>query len=212
MSYSCLPNVGAIISGHNKKILSTTTSPQNQRDKSQNCNCRGGTIVCPLKGNCQQNSVIYQASVISNGENHTYIGQAGQSFKERLNNHTKTFRNKKYENTTTLSKLIWKLKEDNRNYKIDWSIIAKAPTYHPSTQSCHLCNLEKTMIINSSDANLLNKRSELMNKCRHRKNTFCPTSPDAVLQSHGIFKKRRNLIKIRKISFQNCSISSEECC
>ena len=168
VSYSCLPNIGAVISSHNRKILSSKSSSEQEQTFTKNCNCRGGTEVCPLKGKCQQNSVIYKASVQTENESYTYIGQAGQSFKERLNNHTKTFRNQKYENTTTLSKQIWKLKDDNKDFTVDWSILATAPTYHPSTKTCQLCNLEKTIIITSKNMNLLNKRSELLNKCRHR--------------------------------------------
>ena len=163
VSYSCLPNIETIISSHNKRLL----SPNDQNDvENKRCNCR--TKICPLDQNCCQNSVIYKASLQTDKETSSYIGQAGQSFKERFNNHTKSFKNRNYENSTSLSKEIWKLKDKKIRYNLTWSIMSKASTYKPSTKVCNLCNLEKTIIL-ISDENLLNKRSELMNKCRHRK-------------------------------------------
>ena len=52
-------------------------------------------------------------------------------------------------------------------FDIKWSKVTAAPTYQPSTRRCNLCSLEKSIILYSND-NILNKRNEIMNKCRHR--------------------------------------------
>ena len=48
------------------------------------------------------------------------------------------------------------------------TLVVELSSYQPSTRKCNLCNVEKTLILYSTDTNLLNKRSELLNKCRHR--------------------------------------------
>ena len=166
VSYSCLPNIGSIISGHNRKIISQHN--QTQASQQQKCNCRNGPQSCPLQANCLQSSIIYKAKVETNNVESVYIGQAGNTFKERYGNHTSSFRNRKYETSTTLSKYIWSLKDSNTNFTLKWSPVITAPTYKPETRKCHLCNVEKTQILLSTENHLLNKRSELMNKCRHR--------------------------------------------
>jgi alcohol dehydrogenase YqhD (iron-dependent ADH family) len=45
------------------------------------------------------------------------------TFNECYANHTSSFRHKKDSNKTELSKHIWKLKENNQDYTIKWSII-----------------------------------------------------------------------------------------
>ena len=50
VSYSCMPNLDTIISGHNKKVLNQPIEPQSNNSA---CNCRGGTASCPLNGQCQ---------------------------------------------------------------------------------------------------------------------------------------------------------------
>ena len=139
-----------------------------QNPEERTCNCNGGITNCPLQGQCLQKGLIYKASINSGTEEKTYIGQAGNTFKERFANHKSTFKSKKYENSTALSKYIWKMKENKTEFKLKWSKLASASSYQPSTRKCNLCNVEKTMILYSTDTNLLNKRSELMNKCRHR--------------------------------------------
>ena len=83
-------------------------------------------------------------------------------------NHTKSFNLKKYETSTSLSKYIWKLKSEDKPFNIDWSIEASAPAYNPASKNCRLCTMEKTIILFREEKNPLNKRSELLGKCRHR--------------------------------------------
>ena len=55
VSYCCTENMSMIIKKHNKKIINNKATPT-----TPPCNCRKKTE-CPLNGNCQQPSVIYQA-------------------------------------------------------------------------------------------------------------------------------------------------------
>ena len=167
VSYSCLPNISAIISGHNQKLIQGQVAKQKQEDVRE-CNCKAGKADCPLQGHCLQKGIIYKASLKSAVGNNTYIGQAGNTFKERFTSHKASFKNRKYETSTALSKQIWRIKDSNLAYDLKWEKLASASTYQPKIGKCNLCNLEKTIILFSTDKNVLNKRSELMNKCRHR--------------------------------------------
>ena len=44
----------------------------------------------------------------------------------------------------------------------------KTPPYQCGSKVCDLCLLEKVFIISADPDNLLNKRTELISKCRHR--------------------------------------------
>ena len=55
---------------------------------------------------------------------------------------------------------------------LDWSILDQAKPDSPVSKKCMLCHTEKYHIIFSTK-NLLNKRNELLTKCRHE-NKFYP--------------------------------------
>ena len=158
LSYSCMPNIASIIQSHNKQIVSD--KPNN---KDTTCNCRQKEN-CPLDGKCMQRNVIYIAKV-ENGPN--YIGLTEHSFKDRYYKHKNSFRYNTKVNSTELSKHVWEMKTRNNNEPtIKWSIIDSASPYINGSKKCHLCLTEKYHII-TSKLNLLNKRSELVSKCRH---------------------------------------------
>ena len=57
-------------------------------------------------------------------------GLAGNTFKERFNNHSKSFRQKKYSKETESSKYVWTLKDNWINYVIKgvlhpWALFLK---------------------------------------------------------------------------------------
>ena len=68
---------------------------------------------------------------------------------------------------SALSKHIWKLK-NNKPYNISWSVAAHASPYRCGMRRCDLCLTEKIVIIQADPKTLLNKRTELISKCRHR--------------------------------------------
>ena len=57
--------------------------------------------------------------------------------------------------------------ENEKGYEIKWSILKQAKPYASGTRVCKLCLAEKMAILNAHKGTLLNKRSELVSKCRH---------------------------------------------
>ena len=76
-------------------------------------------------------------------------------------------KNRKYKTDTELSNEIWKLKEPNKNADISWEILEIHKTYNASTKPCMLCLNEKLAIALHKEGNILNKRTEIIGKCRH---------------------------------------------
>ena len=97
-----------------------------------------------------------------------YIGVTEGTFKQRFTQHKLSFKNKKYSNSTELSKYIWQLKDNETDYRVQWTIITAAQPYNNISKRCDLCTSEKLYIINGHNNNPLNKRSELISKCRHK--------------------------------------------
>ena len=166
VSYSCLPNVAAIIKAHNNRVLekhATSVKPE------RTCNCRAPSN-CPLDGECLASSIVYKATVEENGsaEKKQYIGLSEGAFKQRYANHLSSFRHDRYKDATELSKHIWDLKAKGSEFAIHWSILRRAPAYAGASQRCALCLTEKMCIATADRRSTLNKRSELVSKCRHR--------------------------------------------
>ena len=161
VSYSCMKNMDSIISGHNHNIL-------NPKQRSFGCNCRKKDS-CPLNGECLTPKVIYRADVTNeaNNDQKFYFGLAETTFKERYNNHKRDVKHIKYQYNTELTKYIWNLKNNSIQYNIHWKVVDKVYG-NANLTMCKLCLTEKLWIINHiNDNNMLNKKSELINKCRH---------------------------------------------
>ena len=129
-------------------------------------NCKIGVVVCLTQ------SVVYNANVTTESDTtgKNYIGLTEGTFKQRYTQHKLSFRNRNYSNSTELSKHIWTLKDNNTNFTINWSILATAPAYSNKSKRCHsVCLTEKLYLIRANKPSLLNKRSELISKCRHEK-------------------------------------------
>ena len=172
ISYSCLPNISAIIAGANKKVIKEYMN----KDKIvKECNCRGGSKSCPLGGFCQEEEIVYKAEVKTDNKSHSYIGLASTTFKERYANHTSSFNHSSKRYYTNLSKYIWDLMEKKKEFEISWTKVGNAPAYNPISKHCRLCILEKTMILNADEKTSLNRRTELMNKCPHRRKFLLST-------------------------------------
>ena len=161
VSYSCSRNMGSIIKAHNNQLL--RTKPE---EPKKLCNCRKKDE-CPLSGKCLTPSVVYKATVTTSDDTKHYIGLTDSIFKTRFSNHKHSFKTPKHRNSTELSKFIWKLKDSNTNYNINWSVIDRAQPYSPKTKRCNLCITEKMHIIYSDSQSTLNKRTEFLSKCRH---------------------------------------------
>ena len=119
----------------------------------------------------------YQATVeSSDGTTECYVGSTAQKFKKRYYKHRSSFQNPKYEHDTELSKHIWKLKRENKTYRIKWKVIDRAAPYNPVTKRCNLCNKEKFYIVYKRSMATLNKRKEIYTVCRHRVKTLLANS------------------------------------
>jgi hypothetical protein len=162
VSYSCLPNIKNIINAHNKNILSDT--PDNS---TQLCNCRQNTL-CPLNGKCLKRNIIYICNIKTKHqeEGYYYIGLTEKTFKDRYYKHKNSFLYESKANSTELSKFVWDCKNKGFEPMLTWNILDQAEPFKPGGKSCNLCLTEKYHII-SSPLNLLNKRNELISKCRH---------------------------------------------
>ena len=68
-------------------------------------------------------------------------------------------------NDTELSNELWSIKNNNCTTNIVWKILRKHQMYNPDTKRCSLCLNEKLEIARYKGRNLLNKRSEIINKC-----------------------------------------------
>lgn len=170
ISYSCMPNMNTIIKAHNARVIRPTCD-ETSTVKTNACNCRKKQE-CPLRGSCLVNSIVYKATVTSSEGEKMYIGNTGDTFKSRYSNHTLTFRNEKYSKRTELSKYIWSLKRKNTQYNIKWEIVKKSNTQMRQSGLCNLCMDEKLEILRHKREHKdksINKRSELISTCRHRK-------------------------------------------
>ena len=130
-------------------------------------NCKGGKTVCPLDDKCIADSLVYKATVKGNKEKN-YLTFASTTFKGRFTNHKSSFNHKEQAHSASLSTYVWKLKEQNKPFTITWSIKALAPSYNKETKSCQLYIMEKTLIIIENKEKSLNKRTEILIKCRHQ--------------------------------------------
>ena len=162
LSYCCTINMANIIKQHNSRILSASPTEQLRM-----CNCRVKSE-CPMDGKCLTKCIVYKAEVGANNGKRVYYGASEGEFKTRYNNHTKSFRSRRYCNESELSKYVWKLKDNNTNFILKWSIASFASPYKCGTRKCDLCLSEKVVIVRADPKFLLNKRTELVSKCRHR--------------------------------------------
>ena len=152
-----------MIKSHNKKVINKDVKEL----KSYNCRVKSE---CPLNGQCRVTDIIYKCTVLSPDKpNKVYLKTAEGDFKKQFYNHRKSFNNEGSANDTTLSKYVWELKEtSNSSPTLVWSIAKKAPLYSNISKKCLLSLHEKLEIINyPRPEELLNKRSELISKCRH---------------------------------------------
>ena len=177
ISYSCMPNMKTRISRHNTQLLT--------RDRVQAaeppCNCR--QIPCPMPGQgnkCRSKNAVYQATVTvaprpevrdEVEEVHTYVG-ATHDFKERYYGHRSSFNLEASRTSTTLSKFVWKMKDEGRQYTIKWRIIDRGAAYRPASKRCNLCLKEKYWIIFHPDMASLNDHSEIWRPCMHKHSTY----------------------------------------
>ena len=163
LGYSCMPNLKQKIDSHNHRICRGEVTPEQPK-----CNCTGVMGDCPLGGNCLVRGVIYRAEITTDNDAYTYTGLTNRTFKDRYYKHRRTFNDQNPEDSTTLSRKVWGLRNTGEEFKIQWSIIDRGKPYNPKTRKCSLCTKEKFHIMFDPDGASLNQRSELYSTCRHR--------------------------------------------
>ena len=166
----------AVINSHNKRILNPPSPPP-----ERNCNCQVKDS-CPMNGNCLADHIIYEAEISPDDATlppKIYIGATATTFKKRYANHKKSFNHEKYELDSELSKEYWKIKRKNKNPKVTWKIVRKCPPFNRAAVKCYVCTAEKLEIALFKGSNILNKKSELISKCRHI-NKFCLKNSDTL--------------------------------
>ena len=98
---------------------------------------------------------------------------------QRFYNHTKSFTHEDYANDTDLSKEYWEIKRNKFIPKVTSSIVRECPPYNLSKRKSYLCVNEKLEINSYKGNNLLNERSELINRCtQQNKHTLRHDSKD----------------------------------
>ena len=165
ISYSCMPNIKSKISTHNEKVLN---KPVNQNTRK--CNCINKNT-CPLNGNCLLKNVLYIATIKSDKKNYhprNFKGISEDTFKKRYANHKRSFNINRYKNGTKLSVEHWNLKVGNSNPKVTWAVKKQFCAFNPQSKRCSLFLNEKLEILEDKENNLLNKKSEIIMKCRHQ--------------------------------------------
>ena len=80
----------------------------------------------------------------------------------------KTFNKIIYQIDTELSNEYWNIMLANRTSNVSWEILGTHRIYNRSSKRCLLCLDEKLAIALRKNDNMLNKRSEVKSKCRHR--------------------------------------------
>ena len=162
MSCCCTQNVTSIIKSHNKKLINTSIR------NTLPCNCRK-KHECPLDSKCRAENIVYKCFASIHGyPNKVYLGAAGD-FKQRFYNPRMSFNNEGHSTDKTLSEYVWEVKRKLKiMLSLKWYIIKSVPAYANISRKCQLGLQEKFEILNYPNPNeLLNKRSELISKCRH---------------------------------------------
>ena len=201
ISYCTTQNIKRIIDAHNRKLL----AGEKTDDLPQQCNClRSRRDNCPLQGKCLTKNLIYRADITETSSNttHSYFGQCMRTFKERYREHCTSLTTPKKERQNSSSVLsiqdqidtkkqkselaahVWKLKEDQKPYKITWHIQRKAYPYRNGMRVCDLCSWEKFYILLGDPKTTVNSRSELFFRCKsqrdcllNNRNIFTPKPP-----------------------------------
>ena len=86
----------------------------------------------------------------------TYTGSTEPTLKTRVQGHLTSFRYEKYRHSTRLSRYIHSLKDEDKQYSIEWKIIDKQKSFSSISNTCRLCLAECYFILyGDSGPNLL---------------------------------------------------------
>ena len=135
---------------------------------------------CPLQEKCLSENTLYQADISSKKfQTKIYHGISETKFKTRFSNHKKSFNHEKHKNDTQLSNELWNIKASKKEPVLVWKILGQYQPYNVNTKRCLLCLNEKLQIAIYRGNIMLNKRTEIISKCRH-KNKYALESYDSM--------------------------------
>ena len=138
VSYCTMRNMKDVISSINMKKL-------NEGENNNGKKCHHKDInECPVNGKCHYESTVYKATVSTEGRHDKYYyGLSEPMFKNRLRGHRKSFNHVELRKETELSKYVWVLKNEEKEYDIKWEIVCRTKKYSPERWYCSLCTAEK---------------------------------------------------------------------
>ena len=122
------------------------------------------------------NNISYQANVTPIGdhsETKVYNGICEITFKPRYANHEKSFNHRKRKSSTELSNEFWEIKSNKRRENKTWEILGRHQVYNASINRYSLCLNENLNIAFHRNSNMLNKQTEISNKCKDRSKSVC---------------------------------------
>ena len=191
VSYSTGSNMKQLITAHNKKVLRRAEGRED--DGIRGCNCLGGVKECPLDGHCLTQSLIYSATIKMEDETRTYVGQTNNTFKKRMDLHNSDT-NCGRTRCTLSAYLIEQRRRGKDPEEIRWSLIKPVKPRGKGDKYCQLCLSEKAFILRSDPELTLNKRSELLRRCRHRDSLMLGNLYSRSFERRG--RRRRRLAEI----------------
>ena len=126
-----------------------------------------------MRGECQTKEIVYEAKItlLATKKVKRYFGITKRPFKDRHRDHKHAFKYRDSKKATALSNYLWWLRDhgkvEGKDYILEWSIKSRAQKYKSGSKRCMLCLKEKTAIALCDPNELLNNRTELLNKCTH---------------------------------------------
>ena len=125
-----------------------------------------------MNGLCNLDNVVYQAIINLKediNDKKYYIGVSSTNWKVRYGIRKFSFSHEHQKIKLALSKHYWGLENKGLTPDIQWSILKKSNTPKSFDNRCNLCLEEKIHILLFPEPKrLLNKRDELIARCRHR--------------------------------------------
>ena len=157
VSYCFIQNIKVIINNHNMNILHQSNEIKDE------CNCRNKKY-CPLDWKCLSPTAVYEGKITLTQLQWQSLLSSCRKVVQRPNPLPM-----KITRMTEFSKEYWEVKRSKFIPKVTWSTVRECPPYNLSKKKNYFCLNEKLEINSYNGNNLLNKRSELINKCRYLK-------------------------------------------
>ena len=149
-----------------KKKKTIKRSNPSTKPHSPTINAYIGIKDMPQLGKCLEKIVATEKTKISVKQS---IGATEGTIKQRIYNNNISFTKGNYASNTFLSSYIWHLKDMNISPYITWEILKLVLAYK-TLRKCIICLQEKKklpFITYQPQKTLLNKKSEILSKCRH---------------------------------------------